>query len=254
MNRVLLGALLVWSTLAVSIQARPPGGAGDSSAEPLEWRDGSILLPVPGGRTELEALAAEPAKVIEVAAFLMSRTEVTWRQYLQFCGQTGHPRPVRPVWAGDEDHPVVNVSWSDATAYCRWADLRLPTEAEWQLAAGPGPFPWGSQPPDPSRLGGAYRGGRSTGPAPVGSFPAGGSPVGCLDLAGNVAEWCRGEVRAGDEARGAMTLRPRRGGSWLSSGRQLFTTRRDLLRDFPTLSYGTTGFRVARDRSGSPAP
>ncbi len=96
---------------------------------------------------------------------------------------------------GKEQHPAVNVSWEDATGFCKWASLasgrnvRLPTEAEWEKAARGTDkrlFPWGNQPPDKSRAN--YCDIRTT--TPVGQFsPQGDSPYGCADMAGNVYDW-----------------------------------------------------------------
>ena len=149
-----------------------------------------------------------------VEPFWMDITEVTRSAYREFLVAT-HYRPphVNEPWAdegwnwngvdfptGTGDHPVVLTNWGDAREYCRWRGKRLPTEAEWQLAAlGAGAearrYPWGS----------AYSGdklnhGRSGEPnfddsdgflltAPVGSFPEGRSPYGLMDAFGNAWEF-----------------------------------------------------------------
>lgn len=109
------------------------------------------------------------------------------------------------------DHPMNCVSWKEADTYCRSVGKRLPTEEEWEYAAKGNtgaPYPWGTKEPSPELLNGCgeeclalgrsaqeewtptYEG-RDAFPstAPVGSFPAGKSPFGVLDLAGNVWEW-----------------------------------------------------------------
>ncbi len=137
------------------------------------------------------------------------------------------------------DHPVLNVSWFDATNFCEWLTrqeggrYRLPTEAEWEKAARGGllladgarnpvpdrQYPWGNQPPDSTLCNfGWHVGGRTR----VGSYsPRGDSPYGCQDMAGNVWEWCLSIYRpypyASNDGREQLTgdaNRSVRGGSW----------------------------------------
>lgn len=136
-----------------------------------------------------------------VGDFDLDRTEVTVAAYARCAAAgacaapgfpTGDPRYDRP------DFPVTHVAWDAAADYCTWIGGRLPTEAEWELAArGPArrTFPWGNaynpRLSNHGSLADDTTDGRDgfLGLAPVGSFPDGATPSGLLDMAGNVAEW-----------------------------------------------------------------
>jgi serine/threonine-protein kinase len=135
----------------------------------------------------------QPQHRVTVDDFYIDKYPVTNAQFEQFVKTTDYK--AEGDWRkyftkGKEKHPVVCVPWNDANTYCKWAGKRLPTEAEWEKAARGADgriWPWGNA-WDKSKCNSSDGGPGTT--TPVGSYPAGASPYGVMDMAGNVWEWC----------------------------------------------------------------
>ena len=231
------------------------------------------------------------AHPVRISPFEISRAPVTNEQFrsfvddgayrnrdlwsgegLRWLDETGAEHPVYWSRASDGWHrrhfdhtgpldphaPVIHVSWYEAEAYCRWAGRRLPTEAEWEMAASAGPevaggrkrpYPWGEEPPGTGR---ANLDGLLLGPVDVAAFPGGDSAFGCRQMMGNVWEWCAddfgpypGFVRDPYKEYSEPWFgeqKVQRGGSWATRSRMLRNTwrnfalpdRRDLFVGFRT--------------------
>jgi formylglycine-generating enzyme required for sulfatase activity len=143
----------------------------------------------------------QPQHTLYLPDYYLAKTPVTNAQYTAFVQATDHAPPEH--WVGGEppegkkDHPVVNVSWHDAMAYCRWLDgvtdepYCLPSEAQWEKGARGSDgriYPWGNQ-WDAERCNSWVGGKRDS--TSVWAYPQGASPYGLLDMAGNVFEWTR---------------------------------------------------------------
>lgn len=189
--------------------AIPPGTKVNS-------KDGAAMVYVPAGDfvmgatdDQVESWYQSAQKVIDVPrsafadaapqhdvyldGYWIYKTPVTVAQYKQFCTATGHQMPAPPDWGWKDDHPIVNVTWSDAQLYCKWAGKRLPTEAQWEKAARGTKaqvFPWGNDYDETRLQCSKNTPSDAASTAPVGSFPSGASPYGCLDMAGNAWQWC----------------------------------------------------------------
>jgi formylglycine-generating enzyme required for sulfatase activity/tRNA A-37 threonylcarbamoyl transferase component Bud32 len=205
-----------------------------------------------------------PQHSLTLAPFLLDRDEVTNQQYAAFVETTKRTPPANSfnpaglnIWKDGRyppdlaQHPVVNVTWEDARAYCAWTGKRLPTEAEWEWAAkGPESWlwPWGGA-FEQARVNTAERGLGTT--APVGGDPANASWVGALDLGGNVWEWTSSlslpypydptDGRENPQRPGARAIR---GGSWTDPASSAHTSGRNQFD--PTLANVNVGFRCAR--------
>jgi ergothioneine biosynthesis protein EgtB len=246
---------------------------------------------VPGARLLLGATPQEPfvfdnekwGHRVDVASFRIARAPVTNEEYAGFVTDGGYRdrrlwseegwrwresvRAGRPVYWDAEflerrydslrplapHQPVIHVCWHEAEAYCTWAGRRLPTEAEWELAAATPAkrrFPWGDSPPDERR---ANVDGRAGGPVDVAAHPEGDSAHGCRQMIGNAWEWTASDFapypgfvadpyKEYSQPWFSSPHKVLRGGCWATRGRLLRNTfrnfyppdRRDVLAGFRT--------------------
>jgi sulfatase modifying factor 1 len=216
----------------------------DTALQPLPvWQQiGIEMIPIPAGPFLMgsdkakDKLARDdelPLHTVYLPAFRIARVPVTVAQFAQFVAATGYKTTAEMAdeawktlhWGNPgfdwrhpggptsnvnkyQDHPVTCILWRDAQAFCRWAGVRLPTEAEWEKAARGTDgriFPWGDR---PNKEMCNFSGDETT---PVGRYsPQGDSPYGIADMAGNVWEWCDGWYDEDEDAR------PLRGGAGYS--------------------------------------
>ena len=275
---------------AASTARAAPSGARDMAfIRGATFQMGTDSSEVPGlmqafGVKRAELFTSEaPRHTVTLGPFHIDRREVTNALYKKFLDKNPQWRRDRiearyhngnylKHWDGavypksKADHPVTNVSWYAAVAYCRWAGKRLPTEAEWEYAARGGldgkAFPWGDRPADKTLANYSASGVGAT--TPVGAYPANG--YGLFDMAGNVWEYTADEwatytpdaqlnpVAGGnlfldDTFLTITTRRVIRGGSYGGSPVNLRTAYRDShppdgARDF-------VGFRCAKSASSA---
>lgn len=212
-----------------------------------------------------------PAHPVRLSAFEIDQNEVTVGQYWQCvlaeaCGApTSDASQTEPHYLKDpafDNHPAINVPWVEANHYCGWRGKRLPTEAEWEMAAGWNiekkaklQWPWGNDPVQ----GQVNVGDTSLGEAAaVGSFVDDRSPTGVLDMAGNVSEWVFDWYKVDyysvaddtdptgpSHRRGEGTGRVIRGASFADQIDQARTANRR--HQAETYGYPTIGFRCVRE-------
>lgn len=237
-----------------------------------------------------------PAQTLHLPAFKIDRLLVTNEEYVRFIEEGGYAR--REWWSDEgwtwrerenwnfplhwtqvegkgwcartmfdegliaATHPVTGISWYEAEAYARFRRKRLPTEAEWEKAASwdaargrKRRYSWGDENPSSDLCNSNYQ---FWGTTPVGSFPKGASPYGCLDMTGNVWEWTS-DAFAGYEGFRAFPYpeyseewfdgdhRVLKGGSWATRPRVLRTSFRNFFRRHFRISFA--GIRCAADVS-----
>lgn len=249
----------------------PPTPTRAASATPAPTQAGQTPSPaalrtaqmvaVPAGAFNMGSDAggpdSKPAHQVDVPAFQIDKFEVTNSDFKAFVDATGYKtdaektgdKPWSAYATGKDDNPVIKVSWNDATAFCKWAGERLPTEAEWEKAArgtDGRAYPWGND-WDPAKVNGKDSGIRGT--TAVGSYPAGASPSGVLDMGGNVWEWTSTvpDHYPGNSAASKLYSANSyiiRGGGWFDVKEQIASYYRNSA--IPTTANDDLGFRCAR--------
>lgn len=219
-----------------------------------------------------------PQHTLELPAFAIAQVPVSNALYAAYVAATDAPAPL--AWRGKQpadarrNHPVVDISWNDAQACCSWLttqltaegialttpngqqlpleqkQLRLPSEAEWEHAARGSDgrtFPWGND-FDPACANTREAG--NAGTTPLGSYPAGSSPYGVVDMAGNIWEWTSSldslypyHPNDGREQLATAGRRILRGGCYANP--QGFARCACRFRLLPTVRNEFTGFRLA---------
>ena len=206
-----------------------------------------------GGKPSFFANAT-PSYQIKLKGYKLDKFEVTNEQYQKFVKATKRKPPKHwkrgNVDVEISDYPVVNVSFSDAAAYCKWRGKRLPTEAEWEYAARGDRehiFPWGKK----------FRPGRANfkesnyrRPTDTGRYEKGAAKFsGCYELSGNVWEWTTSWYDAypgstGNDKDFGKKFKVIRGGSYRENRARITAVYRGKLE--PNLTKDNVGFRCAK--------
>lgn len=188
-------------------------------------------------------------KVVFTKPFLIGKYQVTFDEYDKYCEATDTPKPSDEGW-GRGKRPVINVSWKEATAYCKWSGTRLPTEAEWEYACRAGTstrYFWGDKVNDEYAW---YADNSNEKTHPVGEKKP--NNWGLYDMAGNVWEWCSdwyndypSEEQTNPQGPEKGYKKVYRGGSWFFTYPSLSSTYRAFNRTTSKSNY--IGFRVVKD-------
>ncbi len=263
LGAALLLALAVWGissivgggstpTLKPTLDPNVPPPQPTLGSTLLRPADDMTMLFVPGGTfpmgSEDGGSDERPVHDVTLDGFWIDQTEVTNAQYA-LCIEAGI---CRGSVSGEDDHPVVNVNWYEAEAYCAWVGGKLPTESQWEYAARGEDgriYPWGEKTPDCEI---ANYSGCVGGASPVGSYPDGASWVGALDMAGNVREWVsdwydsdyyENSPAENPEGPNSGSSKVVRGGAWYDIAFNVRSSNRD--RDQPGIRNSDLGFRCA---------
>lgn len=251
---------------------QPQKGQGSdrdfSRFKTITTEDGSEMVLIPEGPFQMGSQPSEgdsdemPQHMVYLPAFEIDLKEISQAQFSKFSAATQYPKPVVPVFQDEitlitkPELPVVGISWNGASDYCHWAGKRLPTEAEWEKAAGGDQsfrWPWGNEFTEKeANLVGDEDGYKYL--APPGRFESGRSPYGLYDMAGNAAEWVADwydaeyyktapfKVPKGPET---GKFRVYRGGSWNDSSVNARVAKR--FTAAPHQTSAVIGFRCAKD-------
>ncbi len=245
-----------------------------ASSEPMMEKDPVDMVVIPSGtfvRGSAEGegrLDEQPRRKIFLNGYAIDKYEVSNARYIEFLKETLHKAPMnvygdKPLMEeeGIDDLPGVQVTWHDAVDYCFWAGKRLPTEAEWEKAAGgvqPRLFPWGDSPPDAKKVNFEKDWTNKQTLLDVTALPDGQSPYGLFHMSGNVREWDQ-DWYDSESYHQAPERNPKgpesgilkvvRGGSWRSFEADLRVTSRGK-GGFALKTHGI-GFRCARDHGAN---
>ncbi|MCI0553422.1 MAG: formylglycine-generating enzyme family protein [Anaerolineae bacterium] len=196
----------------------------------------------------------KPSHKVFLDSFWIDRTEVTNTMYLHCMSTKACTPPARSIYYTKPEyanHPAIGISWVQAQEYCKWAERRLPTEAEWEKAARGTDsriYPWGNTIPETEL---SNFGHQINETVPVGMYPEGASPYGALDMAGNAWEWVADGYQPDFYSRSPqenplsdspVNRRVLRGGNWDSNAEGIRVTNRFWA--FPGRN-DTDGFRCA---------
>lgn len=217
-------------------------------------KDGTLLVRIPEGVFLAGGTRSDkdggPFPVV-LPAYYLALHPVTNAQYRRF----------KPDWKGEpskDDHPVVDMGWSDAQAYCEWARLRLPSELEWEKGArwvDGREYPWGNAGCEGKCCNRDSTTSQSETPCAIWTYAEGCSAWGGYQLSGNVWEWCQDwhdshayeRYRSGDiAATTSGTFRVARGGAY-RLGRAGGYRCADRIGQSPSVPGEIFGFRCARN-------